>query len=67
MSANNIILIRRYGKRYKVWAEDMDWAIEHDYKPPKRARVYTDIDDATKEAERIQNDDYIEYGIRIIH
>jgi len=50
-----------------VWAEDMDWAIEHDYKPPKRARVYTDIDDATKEAERIQNDDYIEYGIRIMH
>ena len=67
MSANNIILIRRYGKRYKVWVDDMDWAIGHNYKPPKNAEIYSDIDEATKVAEWIQNNDYIEYGIRIMH
>ena len=67
MSANNIILIRRYGKKYKVWEDDMDWAIEHNYKPPKNAKVYNDIDDATNEAVRLQEKDYIEYGIRIMH
>jgi hypothetical protein len=67
MSANNIILIRRCGKKYKVWEDDYDWAAEHGWKPPKTAKTYKDIDEAANEAERLQIGDYIEYGIRIEH
>jgi hypothetical protein len=67
MSANNVIVIRQFGKKFKVWHADMDIAIEHDFKPDKSAIEYATLEEACSKAQELEKYyGYIEYGIKII-
>lgn len=63
MSANNIVFIRKYKKKYQVWYQG---CVDNDGLGELK-KEFEKLEDALKYAEKLCNEYWVEYGIRFIN